>query len=106
MDQTDILLPNGRNWDLVPISTIRYIEANRKLCKVVTATREYCISRSLQSLEAHLPKMQFLRIHKSYIVAIGYVNTIGKAELHIAGRALPVSRVVIPELYRRFPKFG
>lgn len=106
MDQTEILLPNGRNWDLVPISTIQYIEANRKLCRVVTATREYCISRSLQSLETHLPKLQFLRIHKSYIVSISYVNSIGKSELNIAGRSLPVSRTVLPGLFKRFPKVG
>lgn len=106
MNQTEILLPNGRNWDLVPISTIQYIEADRKLCRVVTATREYRISRSLQSIETHLPKLQFLRIHKSYIVSVSYVNSIGKAELNIAGRALPVSRAIMPFLYKRFPRFS
>ncbi len=106
MNQTEILLPNGRNWDLVPVSTIQYIEADRKLCRVVTATREYLISQSLQSIESHLPKLQFLRIHKSYIVCISYVNSIGKAEVNIAGRALPVSRAIRPFLSKRFPRFS
>lgn len=106
MDQTEILLPNGRNWDLVPISTIQYIEANRKLCKVVTVRREYQVSRTMQSIETTLPKMQFLRIHKSFIVSVSFVNSIGRAKLNIAGRALPVSRTILPHLYKRFPRLG
>jgi DNA-binding LytR/AlgR family response regulator len=106
MSKTDLLLPNCRNWDLVPIASIQYIASERKLCKVVTANRAYTISTSLQAMEPHLPKLQFMRIHKSYIVCLSYVNAIGKRELIIAGKSLPVSRAMVPELYKMFPKFS
>ena len=106
MNPTEILLPNGRDWDLVPIANIQYIEVDRKLCKVVTVAREYSVSSSLQSICDTLPEFQFVRIHKSYIVAIKHVKSIGKSELNIAGRKLPISRTALPDLYKRFPRVG
>lgn len=106
MVKTDLLLPNGRNWDLVPISSIQYIESNLKLCKVVTTSRVYLVSASLQSFEARLPKTKFIRIHKSYIIALGCITSIGRSELSIAGRSLPVSRRLTSRLNQRFERFN
>src|SRR5437773_657794 len=91
MTETDLMLPNGPGWELVPISNIQYIQSNRKLCTIVTVKAAYTISASLRSFLQRLPPSQFIRIHKSYIIALSHVHFIGKTHLQVAGRSLPIT---------------
>jgi len=99
-----MLLPNGRKWDNVPISSIQYVVCDKRLRRLVTADREYRLSSSLEAIEAQLPKLQFVRTHKSCIVSVSYISSIGKSELTVAGKSLPIARRVRPALYKRFAK--
>lgn len=73
-----MLLPNGRKWDNVPISSILYVVCDKRLRRLVTAEREYRLSSSLEAIEAQLPKLQFVRTHKSCIVSVSYISSISK----------------------------
>jgi DNA-binding LytR/AlgR family response regulator len=99
-----MLLPNGRKWDNVPVSSIQYVVCDKRLRKLVTVDREYRLSSSLEAIEAQLPKQLFVRTHKSCIVSVSYISSIGKSELTVAGMSLPVARRVRSGLYKRFAK--
>ena len=99
-----MLLPNGRKWDKVPISTIQYIICHKRLRKLVTIDREYRLSSSLESIEAQLPTQQFVRTHKSCIVSVSYISSIGQSELTVAGTSLPVARRLRPRLCKKFAR--
>jgi DNA-binding LytR/AlgR family response regulator len=46
----------------------------------------------MRSLEEQLPAGKFLRIHKSYIVAIGKIRSLSGNELTVAQARIPVSK--------------
>jgi DNA-binding LytR/AlgR family response regulator len=46
---------------------------------------------SLRNMEEKLPTRQFLRIHRSYIVGLGHIQSVGRGTVQIAGETLPVS---------------
>jgi DNA-binding LytR/AlgR family response regulator len=102
MTQAQIVLPNGSSWDVVPVNEILFIEVDRKLCRVFTPSHVYLVSKSLQAMEARLPEYQFFRIHKSYLIAMRHVISISKYQVKIADRTLPVSRKLLPVLFKRF----
>jgi DNA-binding LytR/AlgR family response regulator len=74
-------------------SDIRYIEAQRAYCRLVTTdAREFTLSLSLGVLERQLPPANIVRIHRSYLVNVLHVDQIGEQGLRSGTEQLPVSR--------------
>ena len=48
---------------------------------------------SLKSLEEKLPRKQFMRVHKSYIVSIKHVNSLEGNELNLGQIRVPVGGI-------------
>ena len=63
----------------VPVSQIRYIEVNRNYVTIHVDTA-YQIRRSMKEIETLLDK-RFLRIGRSYIVNLTYIQQVSKTEL-------------------------
>lgn len=61
---------------LVDVSDIRWIEAADYYARLHTGSSTHLIRRSLAWLEGHLDPGQFVRIHRSSIVNVDYVNEI------------------------------
>ena len=73
-------------------SDILYIEGWKEYVRFVTPTRKYTVYESLKNLQTHLPQNQFLRVHKSYIVAIDKVTALQGNLLEIEQQRIPISR--------------
>jgi DNA-binding LytR/AlgR family response regulator len=72
---------------------IMYIEGLSEYVKIYTSETVHTPLAALKGLEQELPPSQFIRIHKSYIVAIGHINTFtNKSVVLLNGRELPVGR--------------
>ena len=55
-----------------------------------TAPKPLLVRTSAKTLESELPAEKFLRIHKSYIVAVASITAVRKNSLFIGGLELPV----------------
>lgn len=63
----------GEIWSPTPIDQIAYIESNQKKTWFYTTDGQYSTIQTLRSLEQRLPS-SFLRIHRSYIVNISFIQ--------------------------------
>lgn len=83
----------------IDIADIRYIEGFKDYVKIQldSSPRPVVTRMSMKLLEEKLLPYQFLRIHKSYIVAINKVSVVQKGLLTIGQTELPVG-----ESYRDF----
>lgn len=75
---------------------IEYCTADQSYATIFThARREFVVSKSLKELEAYLPKNQFYRTHKSYLVNIFYIRKfVRSGESYVllkSGTKIPVS---------------
>lgn len=72
---------------------IKYIEGLKDYIKIhLNSTTKPVITRmSMKSMEEQLPAGRFLRIHKSYIVAVAYITSIRKSSIFIEQEELPIS---------------
>ncbi|MBH8568588.1 response regulator transcription factor [Microvirga sp. STS02] len=77
----------------VPLADIVYVEGLKDYVKVhlATQTRPLLSLTSLRGMEEKLPASKFLRIHRSYIVGLGHIQSVGRGTVQIAGETLPVS---------------
>jgi two-component system LytT family response regulator len=67
---TRIVVKNGSNITVIPISDIYFIEAQEDYVMIHSSKGRLMKNQTMNYLEQHLPQNQFIRIHRSYIVNI------------------------------------
>jgi len=72
---------------------ILYIESIKDYIKVVTANRTVITKQSIGSVEEMLDKDRFIRVHRSFIVALNHVDTFSSTSLEIGSMEIPIGRL-------------
>jgi DNA-binding LytR/AlgR family response regulator len=73
------------------LEDILFAEAMDDYVKLYTAQKFYAIHATLKSVEERLSAKKFIRVHRSYIVALNKIDTIQDGALIINGKPLPVA---------------
>ena len=77
----------------VYFNEIQFIEGLKDYIKIVTHSKTIITKYVLSSLDELLPADEFLRIHKSYIVAIQKIESYNAENIQIADHELPIGRL-------------
>jgi DNA-binding LytR/AlgR family response regulator len=80
---------------------ILYAEAMGDYVKLYTPERFYAVHTTLRIVEERLPASGFLRVHRSYIVAVDKIDTIDGGALVVNGKPLPVADAYRAALNKR-----
>lgn len=75
----------------VKLSEILYIEGMSEYLRVVTKTKKVMTLLNFKSIEELLPKNNFLRVHKSYVVALDKIESIERNRIKIGDNIIPIS---------------
>jgi two-component system LytT family response regulator len=73
-------------------SDIVYIESQREYIKITTTRDEYVSKMSTHEIETLLPPHLFLRVHRSYIVAIRRIESYTAEKIEINGTSIPIGK--------------
>jgi len=76
----------------INIEEILFVEGMKEYIKVVTPDKTYITHKSLTSLSEELPAEKFLRIHKSYVIALNKVKSIEGNRVQIQSYNIPIGR--------------
>ncbi|MNX32744.1 Transcriptional regulatory protein YpdB [compost metagenome] len=76
----------------INIEEILFVEGMKEYIKVVTPDKTYITHKSLTSLSEELPADRFLRIHKSYVIALNKVKSIEGNRIQIQSYTIPIGR--------------
>lgn len=79
----------------VKYDDILYIESLKDYIKVCTTVSNYIVHKSLTSITEELPENNFLRIHRSYTIAIDKVKSVEGNSIEISNKRLPIGRKYI-----------
>jgi DNA-binding LytR/AlgR family response regulator len=71
---------------------VYYVEAMQNYAVIHTKDRKLITYITMTSLESQLPKEQFLKVHKSYIVGVQHIKAIEGNEILIGSARIPISR--------------
>lgn len=83
------------------LDDLLYAEAMGDYVKLYTPTKFYAVHTTLKAVEERLPAARFLRVHRSYIVSVGKIETIQDGALIINGKSLPVADAYRSALNKR-----
>lgn len=86
----------------INIRDVIYIEGLKDYIKIfiANATRPIITRLSMKSIEEKLPADKFVRVHKSFIVALDKIVSIRKGKISIAAVHVPISEHYKENLYR------
>ncbi len=94
-----VFIRSNRRMVKVEFNSILYIESYSDYIKIYrnsldsNAKIESIVTReTISAIEAKLPKADFLRIHRSYIVKLSKIESFTNEEITLNGKALPISR--------------
>ncbi|HKO79705.1 MAG TPA: LytTR family DNA-binding domain-containing protein [Chitinophagaceae bacterium] len=88
-----IYFRSERKMVKVAMDDILYVESLKDYIKVVTKNKTIVTKNAISSLEENLPKNNFLRIHRSFIVAINKIDSYSTELIEIGKQELPISRM-------------
>lgn len=95
---TRIVVRKGNAINIIPVDNVRYVEAQDDYVMIFFTAGKALKQQTMKFYEDNLPKADFVRIHRSYIVKVEEIKRIepyGK-DNHVAilhsGDKLPVSR--------------
>jgi DNA-binding LytR/AlgR family response regulator len=78
---------------------ILWVQADDYYCKIKTAQREFLVTKTLKKFgEELLPRPEFVRVHRSYIVNLLHIEEIGELCLHMGGHQVPLAKEAREEL--------
>jgi two-component system LytT family response regulator len=93
-----IVVRKANSINIIPVDQVRYVEAQDDYVMIHHATGKALKQQTMKYYEENLPKTDFVRIHRAYIVNVAEIKQIepyGK-DNHVAilqsGDKLPVSR--------------
>ena len=72
------------------VDNILFAEAMGDYVKLYTPEKFYAIRTTMKAVEERLPASAFLRVHRSYLVAISKIDAMEGGALIINGKSLPV----------------
>jgi two-component system, LytTR family, response regulator len=104
---TRIVLKVRNEIKIIPVSEIKYLEANDDYVNIHTSEGKFLKNKTLSTFEKSLPADQFVRVHRSFIVKISEIT---KLEAYTkdsyllklrTGEQIPVSKTGLPKLKER-----
>jgi DNA-binding LytR/AlgR family response regulator len=75
------------------LEDILFIESLKDYIKVVTTTKAIVSKQAISSLEEMLPKDAFIRVHRSYIIAIDKISSYNADSIEIGKTEIPIGRL-------------
>jgi two-component system, LytTR family, response regulator len=85
-----IFIKSGNKFFKVDFSEIIYIQAMKDYLKLHAASYKLVTLQTMGEMEKLLPATQFLRVHKSFIVAVAYIKSIYGNTIEIEKEAIPI----------------
>jgi len=103
-----VYVKENKRYVKITFSDIVYIEGFSEYIKIYTQDKRVITKLSLAWMEEQLPDDEFVRIHKSYIVALNRIEAFTANSIEVANKELPIGRSFKNSVARvlQFPGFA
>ena len=85
----------------VVFDDILFVESLQNYVLIHTSSKKIITYSTLKNIESLLPTMRFLKVQKSFIVAIDKISSLLGANIYIGDTAIPVSRKLREDIRNR-----
>jgi two-component system LytT family response regulator len=90
--QNSIFIRSGLSMIRLDLDRLLYIEGMKDYLKIYLDHDRIIVRETMKNMGDLLPDNQFIRVHKSYIVARKYINSITRNRIEIGKETIPIGR--------------
>ena len=87
-----ILVKSGSQIHQINIHDILYVESTGNYVKFITPSQQVMSLFSMKEVMELLPAQDFVKIHKSFIVAFGHISLFEKHQVKISDQHIPIGK--------------
>ncbi len=84
----------------IQLDDILYIEGLKDYISIFTKTERVITLQNMKKMEETLPKGEFIRGHKSYIISLDKVESIERSRISIVGKVIPIGDTYRDEFFK------
>lgn len=85
----------------IAFGDVLYAEALQNYVAIHTTSRKFITYLTFKGVEDYLPAERFVKVHKSFIVAVDKIDSIEGNELLVGGHHIPISRNLKEEVMQK-----
>lgn len=85
-----IAIQSDKKTVLIPIDDILFIESQKEYIKIQTTSSAHVTKYALSKIEEELDPQLFMRVHRSFIVAITKIKAFSGHDIDIQGKSIPI----------------
>jgi two-component system LytT family response regulator len=85
----------------IELDNILYIEGLKDYISIFTKAERVITLQNMKKMEETLPRSQFIRVHKSYIIALDKIESIERSRITICGKIIPIGDTYRDEFFKR-----
>jgi DNA-binding LytR/AlgR family response regulator len=90
----------------VNFTDILYIEGQGDYLKIVTGAENIMTLQSFKKMEEALPGGRFIRVHRSYIVALDKIENVEKSRVRVGSQLIPIGDSYRDDFYKLIDSKG
>lgn len=103
---TFFFVKSGTKTHKVIFEEILYVEAENSYVSYVTAQKRILSLDRLNALEELLPKGRFIRVHKSFIIALAHIDELQREWIKIKDKRIPIGRAYRKDFFECIKHLG
>ncbi len=84
----------------IQLDDILYIEGLKDYISIFTKSERVITLQNMKKMEETLPKGEFIRVHKSYIISLDKVESIERSRISITGKIIPIGDTYRDEFFK------
>lgn len=103
--RNEVFIKSGHEYIRLNVKDLLFIKSDADYTEIFIDKKKYLSSEPLKFWVDYLDELQFVRIHKSYIVNTSMISKVsGNRVFMVSGEELPVGRAFKDEFVKRFLK--
>jgi DNA-binding LytR/AlgR family response regulator len=75
---------------IIPLEEIVYIESQKEYIRIQTINSSFTTKYGLSRMEEELSASEFLRVHRSFIVAVSKIKAYSGHDIELEGKSIPI----------------
>ncbi|SEA22835.1 LytR/AlgR family response regulator transcription factor [Pedobacter hartonius] len=85
----------------IELDNILYIEGLKDYISIFTKSERVITLQNMKKMEETLPNAKFIRVHKSYIIALDKIESIERSRITICGKIIPIGDTYRDEFFKK-----
>jgi DNA-binding LytR/AlgR family response regulator len=101
-----IFIKEGTRLLRVELDDIYYVMGLKNYVSILTKTHRIVSLQTMKQMEELLPSHRFIRVHRSYFVALDKIISIEKQQIQVKDKLIPIGNIYLPHFMKKLLSSG